>query len=143
MREFNFLEAGYKVGDRVWDSWQEKWKVITKIQTAGHLAYPIVIEDSETMNATGLYRTDANRRYFPNSFDVPDSAYERPRPDLEVDAKVWVRNAPDYGQWVTRHFSRWDDKCMFCWDNGQTSHTQTKGDSRWWYYRLTPPEENE
>jgi len=129
--------SDYKVGDRVWDLWLREWKTISK-----RIDSTLYFGDATCCAVDGLHYTAARHpRYYPNSFEIPNSAFERPLPELEVDAKVWVRNASDYGEWLARHFSRWHEGFMYCWESGRTSHSQTTGDSKWHYYSLTDPTE--
>ena len=119
-REVDF--SNYKVGDRVWDSWKEKWWTITKTEW-GH-NYPLCLSNGDSCTFAGKYVNDApTSRYYPNAFEIPDSAFEKPLPELEVDAKVWVWS--DYAKtWKRAHFVKWgDDGGMCVFMDGRTSHT--------------------
>lgn len=119
-REVDF--SNYKVGDRVWDSWDKKWWTITKIE--GSQYYPIYLSNGDSCTFTGKYlnKTPASR-YYPNAFEIPDSAFEKPFPELEVDAKVWVWS--EYAKtWKRAHFGQWTDDGRMCvFMDGRTSHT--------------------
>ena len=64
---------------------------------------------------------------------------EPPRPNLEVDAPVMVRD-DNNTHWVRQHFADWDDAKICCWGNGCTSFTATC-QTPWKYWRLPTEEE--
>ena len=72
--------------------------------------------------------------------DVFSYTYCRPvRPDLRIDAPVWVRLNDN---WEPRYFAGWvDDGRMKYWSTGMTSHTAPTSNA--WYvadqYSITPP----
>ena len=60
------------------------------------------------------------------------------RPELEVDAKIWVREREEH-KWAPRHFKLWDGSCVRCFKNGATSHSCGEGGDTWKFYTLTDP----
>ncbi len=80
---------------------------------------------------------------FPNEFEIPAEAYERPveRPGLTMDTPVWVWI---FDSWGPRHFAGWsEDGRIKCWQDGRTSHTA--GGCCWLpdEWRLDDPEKEE
>jgi hypothetical protein len=96
--------------------------------------YKFLVHDQLSTNEECSYLVSDGGRY--HCFK-----YFRPaRPDLEIDAKVWVRSS-DYYSWKPAHFAEWnDDGRVFCWAHGRTSHTAAQK-LLWNSYRLTPPED--
>ena len=60
------------------------------------------------------------------------------RPELEVDAKIWVRDGDD-ARWNTAHFKEWKHGMATCFDLGRTSFTEDGHDHTWNFYTLTDP----
>ena len=63
-------------------------------------------------------------------------------PDLEVDAKVWVRD--DHSDdWIEAHFAKWGaDGGIRTYIGGKTSHTES-GYHNWNYYTLEDPSKHD
>ena len=107
MKPFNFIEAGYKVGDRVFSVAQQWGKITEKTDFGGGYSLRVRFEDGdeESFTATGKrYVTDTMPTLFPNEFAIPDSAYQRPRPDLKIDNRVIVRSTFPI-TWVRGYFT--------------------------------------
>lgn len=119
--QVNFCDGSWKIGDEVW---------------AGSDWMPIAdISDTEVMVGGVWYGSDGrwskDRAFpaiFPNEFEIPAEAYERPveRPNLPMDTPVWVRKG---GYWRPKHSAGWTpDGRMKYWLDGGTSHT---AEGRW------------
>ena len=110
MKPFDFIEAGYKAGDRVFSVTHGWGKIVD--QEDAEVSYPLGVQfvnAEDSFTATGLrYVTDTMPTLFPNEFAIPDIAYERPRPDLKIDDRVLVRETGDE-DWWKRHFAGWTD----------------------------------
>ena len=85
----------------------------------------------------GRYANDSNRTlYHANSGIIEiDTTL---RPELEVDAKIWVRDHVDE-EWNRRHFKRWDYDMARCFAAGKTSFTDNDNTYAWNFYTLTDP----
>ena len=123
MRYCDFRNA--KVGDKVW-SYRDGWLTIRSISCPASLEYPI-----ETIDSSGLTssfsiggkknRGDLNPILFWNKFEIPDEAFEKPLPKLEIDTLVWVWD--DYkDEKVLRFFSHFDEcGSIYTFDDGRDS----------------------
>ena len=60
------------------------------------------------------------------------------RPELEVDAKIWVRDGVSE-QWRRRHFKCWECEKARCFGSGKTSFTDKSNGRAWNHYTLTDP----
>ena len=62
--------------------------------------------------------------------------------DLVIDQPLWVRS--ELGSaWITRHFAKFDDKGVWCFTHGSTSHTVQNRDydvTAWKYWSVVKPE---
>ena len=108
MKTFDFIKAGYKVGDRVF-SVAHGWGKIAYLNCHPDCVYPleVIFEQApdDSFTTTGLRdATDKMPALFPNEFAIPDSAYQRPRPDLKIDNRVIVRSTFPI-TWVRGYFT--------------------------------------
>lgn len=120
-KKVTFTDA--KVGDRVW-SLTEGWGVIRN-HYAPHTAYPLAVEFENwayrTYTLCGRYQVkDLNPTLFWDevNFETP----EKPKPQLEVDAKVLVWACSSESK-VKRHFSHFENGALRAFDRGHTSWT--------------------
>ncbi len=147
MKPFNFIEAGYKVGDRVF-SGASGWGKITGKNVDPDFPLGVTFENDteDDFTATGLrYLTDTMPTLFPNEFAIPDSAYQRPRPNLKIDDRVLVNNAFPI-EWVRGHFAGWtDDGYIKTFLDGLTSWTTDGATCVWTEWKLpdADPEKSE
>lgn len=65
---------------------------------------------------------------------LPDGSIIEPRPHIEVDQSIYVRQAIDH-EWEPRHFARWLGVKVQCWNNARTSHTECHT-STWNHYKI-------
>jgi len=128
-------------------------KVWNFIDGAGYISniklsndYPIMITfengDQNTYHIDGREdKDDINPLLFLQKFEVPDIAFEVPKPDLKIDDKIMVRLVN--GEWYFRHFKMWDGEKVVAWDYGRDSFTaESVDDISWWsHYRLPTEEE--
>lgn len=112
-----------KVGDRVW-SIQQGWGTI--VNTTFTELYPILVnfgyKTSMSYTNEGKVRyNDISPSLFWNEFKVPEEAYKKPLPKLEVDTKVLVWDS-EGGPKKRRYFSHFDSNGKIrCFMNGATS----------------------
>ena len=66
----------------------------------------------------------------------------KPRPELEMDAKVLVKQRDDKA-WVRRHFAGWSGDKILTWERGMTSWTRGNFDPFPWNQWKLPDEEEE
>ena len=125
-KKVTFTDA--KVGDRVW-SLTEGWGVIRN-HYAPHTAYPLAVEFENwayrTYMLCGPYQVkDLNPTLFWDEvkFETP----EKPKPQLEVDAKVLVWNNPEKKN--KRHFSHFSNGQIYTFDSGSTSFSRLQSNS--------------
>lgn len=107
MKTCDFSDA--KVGDKVWNFVNGWGKVITMSKSG---SYPIKVEFEnnicKTFNLNGFLA--ANHFYptlFWNGFEIPEAAYEKPLPNLEVDTKVVVWDDEETEKY-NRYFSHFN-----------------------------------
>ena len=64
--------------------------------------------------------------------------YEKPKPDLKVDAKLIVWDSSEYKHYKCRaHFKEWGkDGKVVCFDGGRTSHTDNGDTCVWNHYEI-------
>ena len=113
-----------QVGDKVWD-FKVGWGEIIEIYTEILDPYIIKAEFDEEVayyDADGYhYVNDINPTLFWNEFEIPEEAFEKPLPKLEIDTKVLVKNDGDE-KWNKRFFAGWTtDGRIKCWYGGATS----------------------
>lgn len=146
-----------RVGDKVYDSLKGNG-VIESIESEGVYAITVRFLDNDykTYTVKGLHDAAED---IPNLFygqdildNLPNSCFEPPErlPELEVDAKVWVRfDKSKDEKWVSKHFSHWEGDQMACFHAGYSSHT-VANDSElpprqavglWSIWSLTDPNE--
>jgi hypothetical protein len=149
MRGFDLIEMGFQVGDTVWEMGQKPWK-IWNIREPKRL-FCIDIEcngEQEVITNLGQYSDEMLPTFFPNRFEIPAEAFEKPRPELAVDTPIWVRDS-DSLRWRPMHFALWaagdyDSFVVFTWRDGATKHSSNgKLKIGWKQYRLTDPKEGE
>jgi hypothetical protein len=142
MKEFDLIEMGFKVGDTVWEMGQKEWKIAEVLHKFKH----ITIESGDmkmSIQPSGRYSDHLLPSFFPNRFEIPEAAFEKPRPELAVDTPIWVRDG-DTDNWQPRHFAKWEGHKVVAWDEGRTSHSCAKFERlEWQQYRLTDPKEGE
>ncbi len=136
--------SDYKVGDHVWGVMENDWMEITDIRLDNR--YPVKLSNGATITSDGLnYIGQACPLYFHNRFEIPDSAFIKPRPEIELDAKIWVRDN-DSEKWRPRHFAgEWDMQgSPSVFRDGRTSFTND-GRTVFYYmqYSLTEPTEED
>ena len=120
-KKVTFTDA--KVGDRVW-SLTDGWGVV-KERRLPHFQYPLNVEfeggHRRLYTLWGLLHiNDHSPSLFWDEvkFEIP----EKPLPQLEVDAKVFVWDQE--GRKYKRHFSHFDEEGrLFAFNHGHTSFT--------------------
>ena len=128
-----------KVGDKVWDI-RFGWGEITEIRKKD--GYPITVEfydddnvivDIYTLDGKCTADSDKNPILFWNKFEIPNEAYKKASPALEIDTPLWVRKKGNT-RWYKRYFAGWTkDGLVICWNNGATSSSvNTKTDFIVW-----------
>ena len=68
--------------------------------------------------------------------------YKEPEVDwskVEVDTPILVRQVED-GEWIRRHFAKYENETIYAWDSGRTSWTGD-GVTEWKYAKLAESEE--
>ena len=143
MKKFDLIELGFEVGDRVWEMGEREWKITYRAAKK----FPFLIEDDEGrekwITQNGADNVHVLPIFFPNRFEIPAEAFEKPRPDLKLDDPIWVRDR-DTDNWQPRHFAKWEGRKVVAWDEGRTSHSCAKFERlEWQQYRLTDPKEGE
>jgi hypothetical protein len=113
-----------KVGDKVW-SVSYGWGEIHYIEKEGGV-YPLSVEfvkDYVTYTLSGKEQDYENQTLFWNEFEIPESAYKKPLPKLEVDTKVLVWDAyMDKGKARKRYFKEFNKNGnIVCFTEGATS----------------------
>lgn len=115
-----------KVGDKVW-SVSYGWGEIDYIEKEGGV-YPLSVEfvkDYVTYTLSGKEHDYENQSLFWNEFEIPESAYKKPLPKLEVDTLVWVWSS-DKALKKVRFFKQFTrDGKILAFDDGCDSKTTT------------------
>lgn len=126
-----------KVGDKAW-SIQAGWGTIYHISK--ERPYPIEFK-SDINNKeycftyNGMYREiDANPTLFWNEFKIPEEAFIKPLQQLKIDTKVIVWN--DENKKFKRHFSRFKDGKIYCFNDGRSSWNATDNSEHWNNWKL-------
>lgn len=96
--------------------------------------YPVVAlvlyreceEESLSFTETGCYNAELQ-------YSDLDLIEYNPAQDLKVDDKIWVQSTGAVN-WLPRHFSRYSDGKIYCWSDGNTSHT-TAIDKLWEHWK--------
>lgn len=113
----DFCDGTWKVGDRVFDR-DAGWAKIEEISPS------LVRVKCRWFYSDGrVLKTSVQPMIFPNEFEIPAEAYERPVecPDLAMDTPVWIKKG---SYWVPKHFAGWTEHGrMKYWLDGCTSHT--------------------
>ena len=128
-KKVTFSDA--KVGDRVW-SLTEGWGVI-KNRSSKHTQYPLYVGFDNGIHRTytlwGLVCfTDLNPTLFWDEVQI--EIPEKPLPQLEVDAKVFVWDQD--GRKYKRHFSHFDEEGrLFAFNYGHTSFSNECSPEVW------------
>lgn len=122
-----------KVGDKVW-SVSYGWGEIDYIDKEGGTC-PLSVEfDREdiTYTLSGKEQDYENQSLFWNEFEIPESAYKKPLPKLEVDAKVLVWWDGDDLKY-RRYFKCFDEQGrIVCFTDGATSFSADKSEYITW-----------
>ena len=140
MKYCDFSKA--KAGDKVW-SYKYGWLTIRSINCPLFLEYPI-----EAVTNSGLrtsytvegkaHISDIHPTLFWNEFEIPEEAFEKPLPSLEVDTLVWVWNNYETNK-VLRFFSHFDDGYIYAFIDGRDSSYNPDNTIRWNYWELYEP----
>lgn len=140
IREFDLLAMGFGVGDTLFEVGEKPWTITERI-FGSHL-FRLHDKDGaeKTITKYGSTMDGSPPRFFPNRFELPETAYEKKRPDLNVDDPIWVRDKDDDG-WMPMHFKSWDTDGVIVWSQGTTSHSAVNELSTWLFreYSLTDP----
>ncbi len=118
-----------KVGDRVW-SVANGWGTIIRIDLN---RFPIVVDFTNSVRSCytkeGIFTpNDAIPSLFWNEFEIPEEAYIRPLPKLDVDTKVLVW---DGLMKCRRYFSHFNEHGkIVCFDSGTS--WSNNGKLVWW-----------
>ena len=109
-----------KVGDRAW-SIQAGWGTICHIHKESLEFKSDTSNKYYSFTCKGMSKEiDISPTLFWNEFTIPENAFTKPLPKLEVDTKVIVWREPNLK--VNRYFSHFDDKGQIhCFSNGGTS----------------------
>jgi len=134
-----------RVGDKVW-SVRYGWGKIVKIDKVSSYMLKVQFENEKrgAYQYDGkLHFEDVNPDLFWQEFEIPEKAFERPLPDLEVDTKVLVwqegGNFEDHEKRYFSHFTK--DGKIACFDDGATSWSAGYV-TRWDNWRLAEDENN-
>ena len=118
-----------KVGDKVWNFNTKEWEEIVRI--IYNNIYQIITDRSAYTFEGFNNSTHKNPTIFPNEFKIPEEAFEKPLPKLEVDTKVIVWDNV-MGQRLPQYFAHFSHNNKFgCFANGRTSFT-TNGVVVYW-----------
>lgn len=127
--------SGHNVRILALDVKNELYPVAAAIELPKYSGEDETQEVIESFTADGWYYSDKqNHRY--------DLIEHNPAADLVVDQPLWVRSELA-SAWVTRHFAKFDDKGVWCFTHGSTSHTvqDPKHDvTAWKYWSAVSPE---
>ena len=126
----------FKVGDDVFCPTMGKGKVVgftdahnpMKVQFAGACRFYLMDGKSQPEAVRGLAHANSG------IIEIDTTL----RPELEVDAKIWVRDSNALG-WERRHFKSWHGEKPVCFDAGRTRFTTNGYEHTWNYYTLTDP----
>ena len=117
-----------KVGDKVW-SITYGWGEIIKGGCC--TSYPLsvkFINDYVRYTFSGKQYQSQNQSLFWNEFEIPESAYKKPLPKLEVDTKVLVWDDYDEDVKYRRYFKCFnEDGVIVCFADGATSFSSESG----------------
>lgn len=144
MKHCDFRNA--KVGDRVWDI-QYGWGVITDIDKSVGISFPIIIwfyiEEKKTFDIKGRMKPKVNPTLFWNEFEIPNEAFIKPLPKLEVDTLVWVWDNFK-GEKLLRFFSHFDeDGNIYTFDDGGDSSIGLHNTTEWDNWELYEPKKKD
>lgn len=133
------METVFKEGDRVFDI-RYGFGHIECISEDKYGIYPICVafEDFlETYTLDGRNDAPSPPILSFTEYTLSGFSQERPRPVIEKDTPIWVRNAG--GKWVIRCFSHFnkDGRC-YCFDHGYASNDSINT-SLWDEYSLENP----
>ena len=122
MKNCDFSKA--KVGDKVWAS-REGWLTIRYIEYAKDISYPIKATNDAgyALSFTTEGKENTNDKYptlFWNEFEIPNEAFIKQLPKLEVDTLVWVWNN-DKKYKILRFFSHFDNGDIYTFIDGRDS----------------------
>ena len=133
-----------KVGDKVFDVRLGWGEIIDICFEDNGLVYVGFKGWTEAYNLYGVYNISYDKRpsLYWNEFEVPEEAFEKPSPKLEIDTPVLV-SSKEGDEGYKRHFAGWTkDGRMKCWRNGHTSWSAGgKEDYSIWNYWKLPEEE--
>lgn len=113
----------FKAGDHVWSALRNCWVELEGDQFTfvndGRWNYT---QEGQLLGSENPIRMLFLNEVKPEDWPQP----EPPRPNLEVDAPVMVRE-PDNSRWFKRHFAAWHDTgSIICWAFGGTSFTASE-----------------
>lgn len=115
---------GYTVGDKVWNFEEKSWANIVEVR--GNSDYPIRLEDGTIYTSDGkIHLSLPIASIFPNEWKIPDEAFVKPLPKLEIDTKVLVWNYNEQKELAHKeYFSHFrEDGRLYTFQNGRTSWT--------------------
>ena len=141
MKYCDFSEA--KVGDKVW-SIRHGWVKILNVHHSE--SYPILInkgkEEIDTLSFTINGKLNGSDLYpilFWNEFEIPEIAFRKPIPKLEVDTLVWVWDKCESLKFL-RFFSHFDEYgSIYTFDDGRDSSYNLDATTDWNYWELYEP----
>ena len=119
------FKNGKLAGSRVW-SIIDGWGTIISSKQEENINYSVEVDFD---NGTSLFfhsdgklaKSDINPTLFWNEFKIPDEAFRKPLPKLEVDTKVIVWDW-DIEEKYKRYFSHFDEEGrIHCFEGGATS----------------------
>ena len=131
-----------KVGDKVWSS-RDGWLRITSIYDIAGIVYPIEatsdggLRTSFTMEGKE-HISDIYPTIFWNEFEIPNEAFVKPNPKLEVDTLVWVWDNCK-SEKILRFFSHFNDGCIYTFCGGKDSSYKPSARISWNYWELYEP----
>ena len=141
MKYFNFIENGYKVGDKVWNFIDDRWEEIIEISES--LGYPIVTEDSTYTKDGRYFISDIVPTIYPNEFklELPPEAFRKHLPSFKVNQPLWVYDGRN-DDLVRRHFQRLtDDGFVMCFRDGESGWTNPDNEGVMWRKWKLPTKE--
>lgn len=84
-----------------------------------------------------IYSWTEDGRLYQGEYSRFDLIEYNPANDLKIDQPIWVRDYETH-RWIPRHFSHinFDNGCVECFLDGQTSHTSKENDTGTMIWKL-------
>lgn len=130
-----------KVGDRVWDIQYGYGIIISNTHTKDVPLYVkfdigydkhFILEGIRDGNSWESIKIPT---LFWQKWEIPEVAYVKPLPNLEVDTKIYVSTKELPEVWHRRYFSHFEGDKVYCFDAGGTSWS-TGAITKWSNWKL-------